>query len=276
MARGPAKAARKARALSIETERSAASRPKADVIITTPTYNGMVPTRYVMALTATQALLARNGITSAWLTKPGDSLVCRARNILAETFLESTGTHCLWIDSDILWQADDVLRMLEHGHDFVAGAYRLKDDSGLFAFGPQLDDSHAPTIDQRTGCMEIEWAGTGFALVARTVFERIAEAYPEGRIRQRGRVLANGQIERGREGSFDYFPVGLDDGFYFSEDMGFSYLWRAAGGRVWLDPTVSLTHMGACDYAGGDPTVQFDRFRQLLGYEPRPAVEEAA
>src|SRR5262245_50888217 len=92
------------------------------VVIATPTYDGKVSTGYVMALSETQELLGEAGISSAWLTCAGHSLIPRARNILAEQFLNDTSaTHALLVDADILWRAEDVLRMLRHRHDFVAG-----------------------------------------------------------------------------------------------------------------------------------------------------------
>jgi hypothetical protein len=44
--------------------------------------------------------------------------------------------------------------------------------------------------------------------------------------------------------------IDRETGHYLSEDYTFCQRWRAIGGRIWLDPTGMLVHVGAHDFAG--------------------------
>ena len=56
-----------------------------------------------------------------------DVIGLNARNIIAAHCLaHAAATHIMWIDADISWQAEDVLRLLAHDVDFVCGLYPIK------------------------------------------------------------------------------------------------------------------------------------------------------
>ena len=76
-------------------------------------------------------------------------------------------------------------------------------------------------MDARTGCYEVEWAGTGFMLVARRVFEQLILAYPERRIddAQVGRMA---KTDPKVPWCQEFFPIGVARGDYFGEDVGYS------------------------------------------------------
>jgi hypothetical protein len=41
-----------------------------------------------------------------------------------------------------------------------------------------------------------------------------------------------------------------EDGRFLSEDYGFCRYWQKMGGKVWVDPTINLTHFGRIKYQG--------------------------
>ena len=107
-------------------------------------------------------------------------------------------THLFWIDADIGFEPEAALRLLLAGHDVVAGVYPLKID-GWPAEG--LDERRCPPAHARgfrgppcafsgqrlagaravdaDGFIEVLDAPTGFMLIARSVFERLAARMPE-------------------------------------------------------------------------------------------------
>ena len=55
----------------------------------------------------------------------GTSILPFSRNILARKSMELNATHMLWIDSDMTFPADTILRMLAHDKKIVGGRVRF-------------------------------------------------------------------------------------------------------------------------------------------------------
>ena len=53
-------------------------------------------------------------------------------------------------------------------------------------------------------------------------------------------------------GGFDFWPLGLWDGEYLSEDVAFCRSWRRTGGDILVDMKLKLRHHGTFCYQG-DP-----------------------
>ena len=84
--------------------------------------------------------------------------------------------------------------------------------------------------------MKVDYAGTGFMLIKREVFEKIEEATPH---------LAHEEIDGPTHAFFD---TSIEEGVYLSEDYFFCKRWSEIGGDIWMDPTVKLKHHGTCAY----------------------------
>ena len=88
-------------------------------------------------------------------------------------------------------------------------------------------------------------------MIKREVFLRLIEVYPESKIRSYSEDCIDG------DWLYDFFPSTLqDDGALLSEEFGFCKRWRATGGRIWIDPTIRLQHVGTHTYTG-DPMALF-------------------
>lgn len=229
--------------MTSSTARSnAARRQRPTIVIATPCYDCRITIEYAHALITTLRTLPGHGIDVAWQTRPGDSLLPMARNMLvAQCLSDPTWTHLLMIDSDIQWYPEHIVRLLSHDVDLVCGPYRMHRTAN------QLDGLPMPggEIDQRTGLVECDWVGAGFMLAKRVVFTRMMEAYPASALAGRAHGLyVNGTRASRLENLYDFFPLGWLDGEYVSEDVAFCRRWRKIGGKVWLDPTIRLTHYG--------------------------------
>lgn len=223
------------------------------LMIATPSYDLRLSVDYVRSLIATIFALQEQGVDTCWLPRVGDSLLPAARNILAAQFLASKEwSHLLWVDSDIEWDAADVMRLIAHDLDFVCGAYRLKSASVEYAHTPL----QGAQVEPGTGLIEVSSAGTGFMLTKRVVYERMIAAYPEKRISNPARFVAQSISQEAQLLMYDFFPLGMQGSEYVGEDIAFCRAWRALGGKVLVDTSLNLAHYGRAVYLA-NPAARF-------------------
>jgi hypothetical protein len=249
-------------------EEGPAGEPCTGLVIATPTYGG-IAAGYVGSLLATQDLLRREGVPVGVMFVSGDSLVQRGRNKLVAEFMTGPASHLLFIDADIEWKPQDVLRLIGHGRDMICGAYPKKQFPPVFALLPRLDAEGRSRRDPRTGAVEIEAAATGFLMIRRQVFARMMQAYPELRYQA---YRSDGISEAAREFTYSLFECITTAGAYYSEDYGFCLRWRHIGGDVWVDPAIELVHHGMHGYRC-DPRTMFSDAPRA---EAPPADDDAA
>ena len=97
-----------------------------NVFFATPCYGGMVTDQFFLSMFRVTQDLMKHGINFRITTLRNESLVTRARNILTAMFLESECSHLMFIDADIEFQVDDVLKLWMHNKDVAVGAYPKK------------------------------------------------------------------------------------------------------------------------------------------------------
>ena len=212
---------------------SDSSSPRPKVFVALPCY-GDVSGYFARALTqfiedADFDIVVRWGI--------GDSLVSRARNVLTADFLETDCTHLLWVDTDLIFSAEQVKKMLAHEVPLVGGFYPKKQDGPLAWVCNSLPD--AEEADEN-GLQRVRYIGTGFMLIQRELIETVRMMHPELEYRSDG----SGRAE------WDLWRVGVHapSGRYLSEDWWFCQMVLDLGVPVFGDVHVILKHMGFAIY----------------------------
>lgn len=222
------------------------------VFIATPMYGGMAAGIYTVSMVQLPAVFLRHRIDSIYAFTASESLVPNARNVLAHQFLESKATHLMWIDSDIGFNAMDIVSMLVADRDIVCGIYpkkevdwarvaqavkagvppeELSNHAGLFAV-KLLDDSARGLAADPDGLLEIAAGGTGFMLIKRGVFDTLSSVVPEYAPDER-------PIK-------EYYATTTDpeSGRLITEDYHFCSLARSNGFKIYAAPWVRLGHAG--------------------------------
>ena len=232
------------------------------IVIATPCYGGNVTNYYALSVIKLQAACIERGIELSFRMLGGDALITRARgNLVAEFLAEPNATHLLFIDADIGFRVEQVFALLDGNRDIVAGVYPMKIVNWdrvhtLGAAGrplvPATTMSYAvefidPTaIAPVDGLAQVRYVGTGFMLIRRPVFSRLAQHYPELKFRGFGRPTAQ-DTERH---SFFESMIDPETGSYLSEDYAFCKRWRDIGGEIWIHLESRLTHVGAIAFDG--------------------------
>ena len=152
--------------------------PKPALMVATPAYgrDGRKTRAYAQALALTTIALERHGIGMI-LPRPADgSLVYMNCNQMAAEFLATPATtHIMWIDADLGWRPDDLLRLLSHDVDLVFANCRLKQEEVRLPSALLEGQILARQRDDRE-LIRMEHGPLGFALMKRAALTAAPEA----------------------------------------------------------------------------------------------------
>lgn len=165
------------------------------------------------------------------------SLITVVRNKLTADFIHSDATHMMWIDADIVFRPEDVLKLLALQTDIAVATYRAKRPNAPYT--AWKDGAPIKDLNQFKEPVEVDGAGCGFMLIKRNVIDRLASeavVYPAG-----------GQFE------FALYQSVAAKGWFCSEDVFFCQNARAAGFKIIMEPSIRLGHIGQCVYGGSIP-----------------------
>ena len=258
---------------SISTAVDLAERPAPSVVnlvIATPCFGGQISVHYAASLFRLQARIrSYRDLNLKVLFKDGDALITRARANLISQFLDDPGaTHLLFVDADIGFEPDQVIRLLECGAEMCASIYPIKQidwdkvkntietgrpnpAAAALKYVFEVDDPNA-VVEQR-GFVRVRYAGTGFLMIRRAALERMRERYPQLQYKRDHSLDA----ETASDNRFALFECMIgEDGTYLSEDFAFCKRWTDIGGEIWADLDSKLSHVGPLTFHG-DLSSQF-------------------
>jgi hypothetical protein len=236
--------------------------PSYSLVVGTPCFGGQVSRLYTVSLLKLQKEFFRRGWSLGFLLEAGDALIPRARQTIVGHFLEDPrATHLLFIDADIGFEPEQVVRLLELGADFTAAAYPLKRidwdqmpaavqagraplESATLSY--VVERETAGGLVTRDGFVKSRYAGTGFLMVSRSALAAMIERYPELRYSHEFRSDAGQQ----RSALFNCIIDQAAGGQLLSEDYSFCRRWTDMGGEIWVDHLSRLEHVGLMTYRG--------------------------
>lgn len=257
------------------------------LMVATPCYGGQTTALYTQSMLKLQSECARYKIEMVLLAITNESLITRARNDLVYHFLKHKDArgvfeYIMFIDADIQFEADHVIRLIIHNKDIVTGAYPMKlinynniENKALpvttlvkltteYAINPKFTEEDAErarnsdqperiTLQVKNGLIEVLDAGTGFMLIKRGVLEQMITAFTEIKyVRDMTSLNADGSIDRTTDTQYALFDGSIDEESrrYLSEDYTFCRRWQKIGGRIWTDPEIVLNHVGTHVFRG--------------------------
>ena len=250
------------------------------LFVATPMYGGMNHGLYMKSCLDLQTTMMRYGIEIKFSFLFNESLITRARNYLVDEFLRTDYTHMLFIDSDIHFNAQDVIALLALDKDVIGGPYPKKSMNwaniahaarnhpdlepkeleglvGEYVFNVVKGTSQF----QVTEPLEVMEIGTGYMMIKRDVFNKMKDEYPTIRYKPDHVGQANFDGSRYIHAYFDTIIdtkesiVGGGSDRYLSEDYMFCQLWRKMGGQIFLCPWMKTQHIGSYAFTGNMPAV---------------------
>jgi hypothetical protein len=203
------------------------------IFVAMPVYDGKLPLETAAALLQEQLFAGQNGHELVFAFLPSCSVPATGRNQLVQAFLDSDCDRLFFLDSDISFPIGSLLKVAHQKEEFggklaefVGGCYRFKMDEENYPIG-LIEPLPKPT---ETGLIEVATMPTGFLAISRSVFEKFMIAYPGRECAHQGNKM------------YGFFQMVFKDGNMWSEDTYFCKEWRDIGGKVYLDPSIRLTH----------------------------------
>ena len=251
---------------------------KKKIFVATPMYGGMCHGMYTKSTADLATIATQYGMDIRFFYLFNESLITRARNYLVDEFLRSPYTHLMFIDSDIHFNPNDVLTLAALDKEIIGAPYpkkciawekvrnavdagmadedpnALEEYTGDFVFNPAAGTSEIKLTEP----VEVLEIGTGFMLIAREVFEKFREAYPQFSYKP----------DHNRSEHFDgsryihaFFDTVIDSETfagegsggsdrYLSEDYMFCQFVRKIDIKTWLCPWMKLGHCGSYVFGG--------------------------
>ena len=175
--------------------------PTVNLVVATPCFGGQISVLYAASLFKLQNLVRTyKDFNLKVLFKDGDALITRARASLISQFLDDpNATHLLFIDADIGFEPEQVLRLIECGADMCAAIYPIKridwgkvrstietgranPAAAALKYVFEVDDPNA--VIQKGGFIKVRYAGTGFLMIRRRALEGMCARYPQLRYKR--------------------------------------------------------------------------------------------
>lgn len=223
---------------------------KVHLHIAMPCYGGMVCEATMTSLLRFVLLAQQSGLNWSLDTMVNESLVTRARNnLMAKLMTNKEATHFCFIDADIRFDPQSILRMIAYDKDVIGGLYPKKTLPINYVINLK------PETKIQGDIFTVDTMGTGFLMFKRNVYEKLIAAHPETKYVDDVGLSRNG-IDY-EPFMYSIFDCKIDDqGHYLSEDWLFCRRWQALGGEIWADSKTLLSHLGAYEFAGDLAAIQ--------------------
>ena len=225
------------------------------LFLSTPCYGGLCLEPYLTSILRLQILMIQKGHQLMIDTTENESLVHRARNVSVGRFMQKTDAdYFMFIDADVHFDPESVVRLLESGHDISVACYPKKcvmweQAKTCVQNGDQRDPAkmasslvvnfgaaNRPVVN---GFIEILDGPTGFMMIKREVFKSLEEKFPE-------LWCKNDHQNRDFDDYHACFDCMIDPETrrYLSEDYAFCRRYQQTGGKIFADVNTTLGHVG--------------------------------
>ena len=243
---------------------------KGNIFVAVPMYGGMCTGYFTQSMLTLGPVLNQNGYDMAFSAMFNESLIQRGRNALAHGFMQRPEcAHLMFIDADIKFNPQDIIKMIEADKDIICGIYPKKEINWTEVEKAVKEGVPTDRLKTRTASVvvnlkdyagsvtvpvdqpvEIFNGGTGFMLIKRSTFETmksesVVNSYNNDVLFLDG-AISNDRIT-------EYFACAIEPGTerLLSEDYFFCWKARQAGLKVWAAPWAQLGHFGSYLFEGG-------------------------
>jgi len=202
------------------------------VVFCTPSLSG--PTApYIKALEDSIPLIVAAGWEEGYTQQIASPYISAARATMLRTALDANADVIVFIDYDVSWAPQDLLKLIETEGDVVAGTYRCKTEDGPtkeFYMGTwDVNGDFTPKV-RADGAISAKLVPAGFLKLTKAAVDKFMVAYPD---------LCYGPMYHL---AVDLFNHGVHERVWWGEDYSFARRWKEKCGDIWLVPDLSIDH----------------------------------
>lgn len=198
------------------------------VVIATPTLTRPHPA-CVISLEAAIPALDAAGIEHSAVWEVNCPYISHARATMLRKALDVKADAIVFIDHDMSYRPDDLVKLIMTEGDVVSGLYRFKKDEEEYMGVINSTLNGMPVVNS-DGTIEAEKIPAGFLKITKECVDRFMKVYPE---------LTYGHAYNP---STDLFNHGAYKGVWYGEDYSFSRRWKECGGTIKVVPDLNLDH----------------------------------
>lgn len=203
------------------------------VLIGTPSYDGRIDVWFANSLLETVRMSYKKDVYVHAIYVSYDSLVQRARNSLFRLALEGGYDDLFFIDSDVEWKPEWFFNILERPEPIVGAALIKKSDNEAYTI--KLTNKDLKWSSDKK-LIEVDGVGTGFMKVSRFALEKLWE-------------ISDPYKSEGEEHRM-ICDIKVENGDLISEDYILCNKWKSLGYKTWVDPTITINHIGIKKFKG--------------------------
>jgi len=210
---------------------------KFKVYISIPAYTGNVALETCMSLLNNIRVMEKAGYDCFIDSVPGDCYIENARNKLCKSFLASSAQNMIFVDADLSFDNNAMLKLLSKPVDIIGGAYPYRDPerSEKYPVNIMLDADGVPVGNAAFGILKAFHVPTGLMRITRNALEKMKD-----------------EEWKDETATYRFFRQGLgksigldkDDIRWTGEDVFFCNDACRKGIQVWCDPRIAFEHFG--------------------------------
>jgi len=217
---------------------------KPSIFIAMPCYDSVKINTMLSVIKLIQQL-SKSGIEAGIHTMKSP-LIHQARNYLTSVFLTTEYQYMLFIDSDVEFEPEAVIRMMVAKKNIVCTPYRVKSpDITKHVYTVEFKDPKNILV-LAEGLVEIEAGPTGLMLIDRKVFEKIIENRTDLKIKNKATPNAG----KSHEFYYNFFDFSFKEGYTMGEDVSFCRLARDNDFKIYANIESPTSHHGGYAWKG--------------------------
>lgn len=179
-------------------------------------------------------LATEAGIDLQMVVEEGNPYISAARSSMLRKAMDAKCDAVVFLDHDIEFEPEGLLKLIQTEGDVVAGLYRFKKPEEEY-MGALDTDPNGYALGRADGAIKGHRIPAGFLKVTRAAVERFMRGYPA--------LVYGSPIAP----AVDLFNHGAFEGVWWGEDYAFSRNWLALGEPIWIVPDLTLTHHTATE-----------------------------
>jgi glycosyltransferase involved in cell wall biosynthesis len=213
--------------------------------------------QFTAALEASVPVIQAAGWDDYAVYEIGCPYISAARSKMLRKAMDVRADVVVFLDHDLSWQPNDLLRLIECEGDVVSGNYRFKREPEEY-MGECITAPNGGPVVLEDGTLSMYSIPAGFLKITRHAVNVFMAMYPE---------LCYGDRFAP---CIDLFNHGAHQWTWYGEDYAFARRWREKCGVIKLIPDLNIVHHA------GDGTAYAGNFHMYLRRQPGGDLHEGA